>query len=58
MRCLCCGKETLNNETWHPSCEKKFFGTSVLPEISINNDLLLELAKKSVNKGIVILKRD
>ena len=54
MRCLCCGKETLNNETWHPSCEKKFFGTSVLPEISINNDLLLELAKKSVNKGITV----
>lgn len=54
MRCLCCGKETLDNETWHPSCVKKFFGSSVLPEISLSDDLLLEIAKNSVNKGITV----
>ena len=42
MRCLCCDKEMINPTEyeadcqWHSKCIKKFYGTTVLPEIDIN----------------------
>ena len=58
MRCYCCGKE-LKNESefsvgWHSRCIKNFFGTNTMPEISIDENLLDELANKSVNKGLTV----
>ena len=57
MNCLCCGKPIKdNNESsgWHKTCIKKFFTTTVIPEIEITDSVLEELAKESSNKGYTI----
>lgn len=57
MNCLCCGKSIKdNNESsgWHKTCIKKFFTTTVIPEIEITDSVLEELAKESTNKGYTI----
>ena len=41
--CLCCGKE-IENGLWHPRCIKRFFGTTSLPEINIDNKEIKNLA--------------
>ena len=41
--CLCCGKEIAEG-LWHKRCIKRFFGTSSLPEIKINDEELKTLA--------------
>jgi serine/threonine-protein kinase HipA len=41
--CLCCGKE-INEGLWHKSCIKRFFGTSSLPIIEVNDEDLKTLA--------------
>lgn len=56
MRCLCCGKtlSTPNETGWHKACIKRFFGTTELPEIDINNDTLNLLATETTNKGFTV----
>ncbi|UTY23002.1 HipA domain-containing protein [Treponema denticola] len=57
MNCMCCGKPIKdNNESsgWHKTCIKKFFTTTVIPEIEITDSVLEELAKESTNKGYTI----
>ncbi len=56
MNCLCCGKpmRTADDSGWHKSCIKKFFGTSRLPEIEINDEALKLLATETVNKGFTV----
>lgn len=57
MNCLCCGKPIKdNNESsgWHKTCIKKFFTTTVIPELEITDSVLEELAKESTNKGYTI----
>ena len=57
MNCLCRGKPIKdNNESsgWHKTCIKKFFTTTVIPEIEITDSVLEELAKESTNKGYTI----
>ena len=57
MNCLCCRKPIKdNNESsgWHKTCIKKFFTTTVIPEIEITDSVLEELAKESTNKGYTI----
>ena len=57
MNCLCCGKPIKdNNESsgWHKTCIKKFFTTTVIPEIEITDSVLEKLAKESTNKGCTI----
>lgn len=57
MNCLCCGKPLLseNNQSgWHKSCIKKFFGTTELPEIAIDENTLELLAAESTNKGYTV----
>ena len=53
MNCLCCGKELTANNTsgWHNACVKRFFGTTKMPEIDINEKTLEFLATESTNKG-------
>lgn len=57
MNCLCCGKKLSLNESengWHKACIKKFFGTTVMPEIEIDKKSLEQLAEDSVNKGYTV----
>lgn len=58
MKCLCCGKELLNekdkNSGWHVKCIKSFFGTSDIPEISLAQNEIEKLANQSVNKGLTV----
>lgn len=56
MNCLCCGKPiTTNTEMgWHKRCIKRFFGTTVLPHISISETELQKIADESVGKGLTV----
>lgn len=56
MNCLCCGKPLKSeNETgWHQACVKKFFSTSILPEIEIDEKTLAHLAAESIQKGYTV----
>lgn len=56
MNCLCCGKplRTPNDTGWHKSCIKRFFGTTKLPEIKIDDKTLNLLAAQTINKGFTI----
>lgn len=56
MNCLCCGKPLKTEEPsgWHKSCIKRFFGTTVIPELDIDNAALELLAAESTNKGYTI----
>ncbi len=57
MNCLCCGKPLRTENThfgWHKSCIKKFFGTTKLPEIAIDEKALELLATESTNKGYTV----
>lgn len=56
MNCLCCGKplRTLNDTGWHKSCIKRFFGTTKLPEIKIDDKTLSLLATETINKGFTV----
>ena len=56
MKCLCCNKEITGVEIngWHISCIRKFFGTSVLPEIELTEEKLKSLADETINKGLTV----
>lgn len=58
MKCFCCGKEVAEgaeqSNGWHQRCIKKFFGTNKLPELSLDKNVLEDLANKAVNKGLTI----
>lgn len=53
MNCLCCGKtlRTENESGWHKSCIRKFFGTTRVPRIEMNESTLEMLAIESAGKG-------
>lgn len=56
MNCLCCGKPLKTDEPsgWHKACVKRFFGTSVIPELEIDNSALEHLAIETTGKGLTI----
>ena len=56
MNCLCCGKplKTPSESGWHKSCIKRFFGTTVLPEIDISESTLQMIATETVKKGLTV----
>ncbi len=56
MNCLCCGKllETDNGYGWHDRCIKKFFGTTKLPLIELDEESLSALVEKSTFKGFTV----
>lgn len=57
MKCLCCGKLFRTESTssgWHKNCIKRFFGTTELPEIAIDENTLEILAAESINKGYTV----
>jgi len=61
-RCLCCGKPfgklaaKAEQVTygWHSSCIKNFFGTSLLPDIDVSEEILNRIALDSTNKGYTV----
>ena len=61
MRCLCCGKELSAEASlqelaaqWHSNCVRKFFGTSILPELDTSEATLALIAVESTNKGLTV----
>ncbi len=56
MNCLCCGKplRTPDETGWHKSCIKRFFGTTKLPKIEIDDKTLNLLATETTNKGFTV----
>ena len=56
MNCYCCGKplRKSNINGWHHACVKRFFGTTSLPEIEIDDRTLEEIARENTNKGITV----
>lgn len=56
MNCLCCGKalRTPDETGWHKSCIKRFFGTTKLPEIELDDKTLHLLATETTNKGFTV----
>lgn len=61
MNCLCCGKpirDTASEQEkatqWHDRCVKRFFGTKVLPDIEVSQEMLEWLAIESTNKGLTV----
>ena len=56
MNCLCCGKplRSVSESGWHASCIQRFFGTKVLPDIDLSNEVLALLAERSVNRGFTV----
>ncbi len=57
MNCLCCGKPLKDNGEnigWHKACIKRFFTTTVIPEIEITDLTLETLAEESTNKGYTV----
>lgn len=56
MNCLCCGKPlpTPDESGWHKACIKRFFGTTKLPEIEIDDKTLNLLATETTNKGFTV----
>jgi serine/threonine-protein kinase HipA len=54
MTCLYCRKPLSQEESaacWHAHCSSRFFGTPHIPDISIDNNNLKELARCSLNAG-------
>lgn len=56
MKCLCCGKSISkpNELEWHKACIKRFFGTTVLPKIEIDDKTLNVIAKEATNLGFTV----
>ena len=56
MNCLCCGKplRTSDETGWHKACIKRFFGTTKLPEIEVDDKTLNLLATETTNKGFTV----
>lgn len=56
MNCLCCGKELhkANEVGWHKACIKRFFGTTKLPKIEIDETTLKLLVEDTVKKGFTV----
>jgi serine/threonine-protein kinase HipA len=51
--CWFCYK-AVENVNYHPSCAKKFFGTTVVPTLQLDDALIDALAKQTVNKRIAV----
>lgn len=60
MKCLCCNKKLnpLNNEEmnnlWHKRCINNFFGTGVIPIVTLNEEEINKMIYVSINCGHTI----
>ena len=51
--CLLCYKDA-GSQHYHPGCAKRFFGIEAMPELTLNKQLLNELAEQTVNQRISV----
>ncbi len=51
--CLFCYKNSGDNE-YHSKCAKRFFGTDTMPELTLDKQLLKDLAEKTISQHIAI----
>src|ERR1700743_1054277 len=51
--CWLCYQDAGEKE-YHEKCSRDFFGTSTLPELELNNQLLKELAEQTINERIAV----
>ena len=56
MNCLCCGKplHDLHHNGWHKACIKRFFGTSVLPDIRLDEETLEQITLENTEHGYTV----
>ena len=57
MNCLCCGKPLESGDMeggWHKKCVRSFFGSTVLPELEIDEETLARIAAESCSKGFTV----
>lgn len=55
MNCLHCNKKLLENEKdWHKKCIKKFFNTTKIPSISLNDEELNKYIINNINNYITV----
>lgn len=56
MNCLCCGKpmKTDNPTGWHKACIRRFFTTSSIPKLEINEATLEAIALENTSKGMTV----
>lgn len=57
MNCLCCGKPVTQNNSqngWHKKCITRFFGTTVMPEIEIDEEAITQLVQETVQEGYTV----
>lgn len=57
MNCLCCGKPIRTTDAasqWHAGCVRSFFGTSIIPDIEIDEHTVELLALEGTSKGITV----
>lgn len=53
-KCLFCYQKLEYDQQYHARCCKKFFGTSTLPELHLDKQILSDLATRTVNKRIAV----
>jgi serine/threonine-protein kinase HipA len=51
--CLICYKDA-GDERYHSGCARRFFGVEAMPELTLDKQLLEELAKQTVNQRISV----
>jgi serine/threonine-protein kinase HipA len=51
--CLLCYKDA-GSQQYHPGCAKRFFGIEAMPELTLNKQLLHELAEQTINQQISV----
>jgi serine/threonine-protein kinase HipA len=51
--CLLCYKDA-GSQQYHPGCAKHFFGIEAMPELTLNKQLLHELAEQTINQRISV----
>ena len=51
--CLICYKDA-GDQRYHPKCAKLFFGIETMPELTLNKQLLKELAEQTINQRISV----
>jgi serine/threonine-protein kinase HipA len=52
--CFFCYKALEGTQRYHAACCKKFFGTDELPDLKLDQQLLDDLARETVNKRIAV----
>jgi serine/threonine-protein kinase HipA len=51
--CLLCYKDA-GSQQYHPGCAKRLFGIEAMPELTLNKQLLHELAEQTINQRISV----